>query len=292
MADDMKKYLDLEGLKEYDKKVKALITDKVGDIKIATSESAGTVKPSDGLDIASDGTLKVKPKADGSISVTADGVDVDWTKGQKATAGTPGLMSVGNGLDVDDGTVSAKAKTSSGIAVTADGIGVSLKETNSGLAVGADGLSVNVKADGGVTSDTNGLSVDWTKAPKASTSDYGMVKLGTGLNLKEDGTIEVDSDTLENDSIDLSKIKDSDDLAKKSDLVNVYKYKGSVATIDALQAKETSANVGDVYNVESTGMNYGYVESGGDYNDHWDALGASFTITSITIGEIDELFNS
>lgn len=48
---------------------------------------------------------------------------------------------------------------------------------------------------------------------------------------------------------------------------SVYKYKGTVATYDALPT--SGQIVGDVYNVESNGMNYAWTGTG------WDALGGA-----------------
>ena len=48
---------------------------------------------------------------------------------------------------------------------------------------------------------------------------------------------------------------------------SVYKYKGTVATYDALPT--SGQIVGDVYNVESNGMNYAWTGTG------WDALGSA-----------------
>ena len=67
-------------------------------------------------------------------------------------------------------------------------------------------------------------------------------------------------------------------------LAGVYKYKGSVATYSALPS--TGLTVGDVYNVEADGMNYAWTGSA------WDALGASFSIDSITNAEIDTIVAS
>lgn len=72
--------------------------------------------------------------------------------------------------------------------------------------------------------------------------------------------------------------------ALKSDITNMYKYKGSVATVSALPS--TGNTTGDVYNVEANGMNYAW-----DGTD-WDALGEIFTITAITNGEIDTIVAS
>lgn len=67
--------------------------------------------------------------------------------------------------------------------------------------------------------------------------------------------------------------------AKKTDISSAYIYKGSVATYSLLPASGQTA--GDVWNVEADGMNYAWTGSA------WDALGATFTITSITNAEID-----
>lgn len=72
--------------------------------------------------------------------------------------------------------------------------------------------------------------------------------------------------------------------ALKSDITNMYKYKGSVATVSALPSSGQTA--GDVYNVEATGMNYAW------NGTEWDALGEIFTITAITNAEIDTIVAS
>lgn len=72
-----------------------------------------------------------------------------------------------------------------------------------------------------------------------------------------------------------------DDISGKPDLSSVYKYKGSVATTAELPGG--SASAGDVYNVESTGMNYAWTGTG------WDALGSVFELNSITNAEIDTI---
>ena len=69
-----------------------------------------------------------------------------------------------------------------------------------------------------------------------------------------------------------------------SAVTNMYKYKGSVATVSALPSSDNTT--GDVYNVEATGMNYAWNGTA------WDALGEIFTITSISNGEIDTIVAS
>lgn len=126
--------------------------------------------------------------------------------------------------------------------------------------------------------------VDWADAPMASASVAGLIKLGEGFTVDPDtGAVEIDSDVAGSGSVAWSDITDKPDLALKTDIAGVYNYKGSVATYDALP--NTGLTSGDVYNVESNGMNYAWTGTA------WDDLGGSFSITSITDTEIDSLFD-
>lgn len=69
-----------------------------------------------------------------------------------------------------------------------------------------------------------------------------------------------------------------------SAVTNMYKYKGSVATVSALPSSDNTT--GDVYNVEASGMNYAWNGTA------WDALGEIFTITSISNSDIDTIVAS
>lgn len=71
------------------------------------------------------------------------------------------------------------------------------------------------------------------------------------------------------------------DLALKSDLASVYRFKGSVTNYASLPTEGNEA--GDVWNVEATGMNYAWT------GESWDALGESFQVESITNEEIDAI---
>lgn len=68
---------------------------------------------------------------------------------------------------------------------------------------------------------------------------------------------------------------------KKTDVSNVYKYKGSVSTVADLPS--TGNSVGDTYNVNASDMNYSWNGTA------WDALGGTFTIEYLTNAEIDNL---
>ena len=72
--------------------------------------------------------------------------------------------------------------------------------------------------------------------------------------------------------------------AKKTDLSNVYKFRGSVATYSALPS--TGVEAGWVYNVEADDMNYAWTGTA------WDPLGSLFSIESITNSEIDTILAS
>lgn len=82
----------------------------------------------------------------------------------------------------------------------------------------------------------------------------------------------------------VAELTDSGNYAMKSDMTNVYKYKGSKATYDDLPS--TGNTAGDVYNVEESGMNYGWTGSA------WDALGQLFEITSLQNSDIDTILAS
>ena len=112
--------------------------------------------------------------------------------------------------------------------------------------------------------DSNGLLYLWGKI-KGYVADYVASHSGGGTA----------------DSVDWSNIQNKPDLALKSDLTTVYKYKGSKVNYAALP--ESGNEVGDVWNVEDTGMNYAWTGEG------WDALGAVFEIQAITNAEIDAM---
>ncbi len=83
------------------------------------------------------------------------------------------------------------------------------------------------------------------------------------------------------DSVEWSNVLNKPDVALKSDLTSVYHYKGSVTNYASLPAENNA--VGDVYNVEATGMNYAWT------GESWDALGETIKIESITNAEIDAI---
>lgn len=115
--------------------------------------------------------------------------------------------------------------------------------------------------------------------PAATADTLGGVKVGAGLAISGGVLSATGGGTA--DSVDWSNIQNKPDVALKSDLTSVYKYKGSKVNYAALP--ESGNEVGDVWNVEDTGMNYAWTGTA------WDALGESFSIESITNAEIDAI---
>lgn len=75
--------------------------------------------------------------------------------------------------------------------------------------------------------------------------------------------------------------------ALKSDIVNMYKYKGSVASAGNLPT--TGQKTGDVYNIESASI-YGGAGANVAWNGSaWDSLGEIFTVTAITNAQLDSI---
>ena len=77
-------------------------------------------------------------------------------------------------------------------------------------------------------------------------------------------------------------------------LTGVYHWKGSVETLAALKKiNKSTLEVGDVYDVRETKMNYGWTgnTSSPDYDEGWDALGGFSEIPTLTTQDIDNLLS-
>jgi len=112
-------------------------------------------------------------------------------------------------------------------------------------------------------------------ATNTNTSDWTSGKVVDAATLK---TVVSSALTQIGGKADASELSN---YALKSDISSMYKYKGSVATVSVLPSSDNTT--GDVYNVESTGMNYAWNGSA------WDALGETFSITAITNAELDSI---
>jgi len=128
--------------------------------------------------------------------------------------------------------------------------------------------------------DNDGLLYLWQKiknvfATKDSLNDKVDKVTGKGLSTNDYTTAEKNK---------LAAFGAASTYALKTDITNMYKYKGSVATVSALPSTENT--VGDVYNVEASGMNYAW------NGTEWDALGETFSISSISNSDIDTIVAS
>lgn len=75
--------------------------------------------------------------------------------------------------------------------------------------------------------------------------------------------------------------------AKKTDITNVYKYKGSVASASTLPT--TGQKKGDVYNIEAASQYGGAGMNVAWDGAKWDPLGEIFSITAITNAQLDAI---
>lgn len=83
------------------------------------------------------------------------------------------------------------------------------------------------------------------------------------------------------DSVSWGDISNKPDVALKSDLTNVYIYRGTKPTY--AQLPTTGNVIGDVWNVEDSDMNYAWTGT------TWDPLGQTFTVDAMTDADIDAI---
>lgn len=93
--------------------------------------------------------------------------------------------------------------------------------------------------------------------------------------------VHTDSNYTSAEKTKLAGFSQASDYALKTDISGVYKFKGSKSTYSELPA--TGNTKGDVWDVQDTGMNYGWTGTA------WDALGMTLSISSITNAQIDTI---
>lgn len=175
-------------------------------------------------------------------------------------------------------------------------------------------VNLFVKKDGSkVLSDNNYTTEEKNKLaglenytlPEASAETLGGIKVGAGLAMNEGvlsatggGTADsVDWSNVQNKPTKVSEFTNDSGFQTASDVQSAitsavssaYKYKGSVANKEALPQ---SPAVGDVYNLEDTGMNVAW------NGTTWDDLGSTIDLSdyvkedelvAIPNGEIDTI---
>lgn len=233
--------------------------------------------------LSTDVTLVKSDVGLGNVDNTAD-VDKPISTTQQTALDNKVDKETGKGLSTNDYTTAEKNKLN-------------------GIEEGAE-VNPQVDVDGnsrkilgyGVTDDMSALVMFYTDessesgeiaVPLASAAQKTITSLFNALDRKvdtEDGKGLSTNDYTTAEKNKLAAFGAASTYALKTDITNMYKYKGSVATVSALPASGNTT--GDVYNVESSGMNYAWDGTA------WDALGEIFTITSISNGDIDTIVAS
>lgn len=234
--------------------------------------------------LSTDVTLVKSDVGLGNVDNTAD-VDKPISTAQKTALDNKVDKETGKGLSTNDYTTAEKNK---------------LNGIEEGAEVNPQVVDVNGNSRKilgyGVTNDMSALVMFYNDSsadggtiavPLASAAQEVIESLSNALAGKVDaengkGLSTNDYTTAEKNK--LAAFGAASTYALKTDITNMYKYKGSVATVSALPASGNTT--GDVYNVEATGMNYAWDGTA------WDALGEIFTITSISNGDIDTIVTS
>lgn len=252
---------------------------------VSTAISGFYTKPSGGIpdsDIASAATWNAKgtySKPNGGIPASdiAEGVipaasattpKMDGT----AAVGSETAFARGDHVHPSDTT---KVDKVSGKGLSTNDYTTTEKNKLSGVASGAQVNVIETVKVNGTAQSVTGKAVDITVPTALSdlTND--------GHFVSDANYVHTDSNFTAAEKSKLAAFGSASTYALKSDLTNAYIYKGSVATVSALPSSGVEA--GWVYNVEASGMNYAW------NGTEWDALGETFTITSITNAEIDAI---
>lgn len=269
----MAKYLDESGLAFYHGKVKAEIDKKADKSELPTKLSeltndAGFVTTSDIPEGAA--ASNTTPKMDGTAAV---GTETAFARGDHVhPTDTTRLATNGDGSNLTisfnpastedpiasgDSLATIAGKTAKGFSDLGD---MAYKDTIADTDLSPEIKSALDKANSALQSytETDPTVPAWAK--EATKPTYTAAEVGA------------------------IPVADADTFAKKSDIGNVYKYKGSVSAIADLPS--TDNTIGDVWNVEETDMNYGWT------GESWDPLGQPFQIESITNAEIDAIMGA
>ena len=230
-----------------------------------------------------------------------DGLLYLWTKLKVLFAGKVDKVD-GKGLSTNDYTTAEKNKLG-GIAANANNYSHPTSSGNKHIpSGGAAGQILRWSKDGEATwgNDNNTTYAAFKAATADSDGGSGLVPAPTkgkqGQYLRGDGTWATPTNTTYSDATQsahglmtasdkkkLDAFGSASTYALKSDITAMYRYKGSVTSVDKLPT--SGQTIGDVYDV-GDGMNYAW------NGTKWDGLGQVFTITKITNTEIDNVLAS
>lgn len=175
---------------------------------------------------------------------------------------------------------------------------VDVSTFNTAMAQATTALNTKLSINGSYIDDDTGNILSANLANDANPQTSFEVLSSTGISMiyarkdeyvhKETGKGLSTNDFTNAEKNKLAAFSAASDYALKTDITNMYKYKGSVATVSALPSSGNTT--GDVYDVQENGMNYAWNGSA------WDALGEIFSITAISNAEItsivDQVFAS
>ena len=143
------------------------------------------------------------------------------------------------------------------------------------IAMGKDTAKTAAPAFGGTVAVVTGITVD--------ANGHQTAKEVTTITIPSAvASATADGLMAKGDFSKLAAFQTADKYALKSDIVGMYRFKGTVATFAELPS---DAAAGDVYNVTGEkGQNYAMTTEG-----TWDALGEVFTIDAMDNAEIDKI---
>lgn len=121
------------------------------------------------------------------------------------------------------------------------------------------------------------------------------IKVNNATQTITDKTVNITVPTNVSDLNNDSGFLTEEEVQEKIDASNaaVYRFKGSVATVDDLPT--TGNKTGDVYDVQSTGVNYAWDGEQFDPLGHYvdtEELWAKDELTAMTVTEINEILNA
>lgn len=187
------------------------------DLPIASPSVLGVIRVGNGLSIDPSGVLS----ADGitlnlatttspgimqvgsGLSVNASGiVSVNWEASPRAGVDHLGMVQVGNGLSIDsNGVISldytlpiASASVLGGVRV---GSGLTINSSTGVLSTSADPVGIATTTNTGIVQIGSGInvnasgviSINWGLSPYATTGQAGVVRVGSGLSIDSNGII-------------------------------------------------------------------------------------------------------